>query len=80
MNIIPKKKKNFKIVSYRLMIYPLHCIFIFIEKIIMHACIFFPLKYTEFITKYTDFTQHGSQAQKLSKLRLRDRFSRWASR
>lgn len=56
MNIIQNKNN-----SYRLMIYQLHCIFIFIEKIIMHTCIFFPLKCTEFITKYTDFTQHESQ-------------------
>lgn len=44
------------------MIYQLYCILIFIEKIIMHACMhIFPLKCTEGITKYTDFTQHGSQ-------------------
>lgn len=89
MNIIQNKNN-----SYRLMIYQLHCIFIFIEKIIMHTCIFFPLKCTEFITKYTDFTQHWSQFKgskivktfmicelmQLQKLRLRDRFSLWGSR
>lgn len=56
MNIIQKKNN-----SYRLMINQLHCIFIFIEKIIMHTCISFPLKCTDFITKYTDFTQYWSQ-------------------
>lgn len=45
------------------MIYQLHCIFIFIEKIIMHTCIFFSAKMYRGITKYTDFTKHGSQFQ-----------------